>query len=222
MKRIITWLAVLLLWVSTTFASYSPSMALEKKVDLVTEKLISVVETKLDWDFGALITLLERFQDKVKGNEAKEWIFNTILESIKAEMNGSDEMMMKDEMMKKDEMMAGKALSHVASGKTIRWISYDWTETGEWYMMTKDGMTHVHASFMWLANPGNDNFYEGWIVRQSPLSVISTWALEFKDGKWVNMFVSDTNIDDHTFYVLTLEPNDNDPAPADHVFEGNI
>jgi hypothetical protein len=43
-----------------------------------------------------------------------------------------------------------------------------------------------------------------------------------KDGMLVNHFTAESDISDHTFYVLTLEPRDNDPEAADHILEGNV
>jgi hypothetical protein len=53
-----------------------------------------------------------------------------------------------------------------------------------------------------------------WIVRQDPLSVISTGRLEKDNEGYANVFKSDKNLTDHDFYVLTLEPDDGDPAPV--------
>ncbi len=66
-------------------------------------------------------------------------------------------------------------------------------------------------------------FYEGWVVRADPQSVISTGALEQGEtGAWVNDFSSDENLTDHVRYVLTLEPDDGDPAPAEHILDGTL
>lgn len=74
-----------------------------------------------------------------------------------------------------------------------------------------------------LPEPSEDYFYEGWVVRRGEnMSVISTGALEYVDGEYVNAFMSSTDFLDHTFYVLTLEPNDGDPAPAEHILEGTM
>lgn len=78
------------------------------------------------------------------------------------------------------------------------------------------------ASINSIPDPEEGFFYEGWIVRSSPLDVVSTGKLSKKDGSWVNTFTSEKDLTDHTKYVLTIEPDDNDPAPADHVVEGDI
>ena len=64
-------------------------------------------------------------------------------------------------------------------------------------------------------------FYEGWIVRRGDdMSVISTGATTVENSIHLNIFESDNNFTDHDFYVLTLEPDDGDPAPAEHILEG--
>jgi len=80
----------------------------------------------------------------------------------------------------------------------------------------------LHAEFSWLTDPQGDDFYEGWVVRQSPFAFISTGELEKKDGKYVNHYTSSVDYTDYDFYVLTLEPNDWNDAPADHILEWNV
>jgi len=66
-------------------------------------------------------------------------------------------------------------------------------------------------------------FYEGWLINSdvSPFSVISTGALDNEDGvTYTNVFDSETDYTNHLEYVLTLEPDDGDPAPAEHVASG--
>ena len=87
-------------------------------------------------------------------------------------------------------------------------------EAGEYTML---------AEFDELPDPVGDDFYEGWVVRPNPLSVISTGPLTRSEtGVYTNSFTTKQNLLDHTRYVLTLEPNDGDPAPADHIVEGNF
>lgn len=83
-----------------------------------------------------------------------------------------------------------------------------------------DGTYNLLVEFTDLPTPNNDDFYEGWIVRQSPFAFISTGELKYEQDKWINEFSSDIDYSDYDFYVLTIEPNDGDPAPAGHVLEG--
>ena len=85
----------------------------------------------------------------------------------------------------------------------------------------------LSGEFSDLPEPQGDDFYEGWIVREASadgeMSVISTGALEWEAGMmYTNLFFSDTDLTDHTTYILTIEPNDGDPAPADHVLAGEL
>jgi len=86
---------------------------------------------------------------------------------------------------------------------------------------TWDGSTYeVKAVFTNLPEPLPGFFYEGWVVRKgSNLSVISTGVADIATG---NTYISNQNLIDHGSYILTLEPDDGDPAPADHVVEGSF
>ena len=85
-----------------------------------------------------------------------------------------------------------------------------------------DSVYHLFASFKDLPALEEGFFYEGWIVRKDPLDIVSTGALMKHNEKDVNAYLSKTNLLDHVTYVLTLEPDDGDPAPAKHVLEGEI
>lgn len=80
----------------------------------------------------------------------------------------------------------------------------------------------LYASFDDLPRLEDGYFYEGWIVRNSPLSIVSTGAVKRVLGEFHNSFTSVDDLRDHDFYVLTLEPADGDPEPADHVLEGTL
>lgn len=86
-----------------------------------------------------------------------------------------------------------------------------------------DGVYGVVAIFENLPEPTGNDFYEGWLVRQgADSSVISTGKTKTVDGQHINVYESNKDFTDHTFYVLTIEPDDGDPAPADHVLEGTL
>lgn len=120
-------------------------------------------------------------------------------------------------------MEAWIPLQHVAVGQTIRWISFDGSETAQGMLMAgANGGTDLSVYFQNLPATGADNFYEGRLVRKSPFKFISTGPLEMKDGMYVNDRMSSEDYLDFNHYVLTLEPNDNDPAPAEHIFEGDL
>lgn len=80
-------------------------------------------------------------------------------------------------------------------------------------------------------------FYEGWLVQLEPLDVISTGKMipdpstdsigspQASSGQEGNFALSLETQDDLTSYtrvVITLEPDDGDPEPAEHVLEGTL
>jgi len=94
--------------------------------------------------------------------------------------------------------------------------------TGEAGASYKFESYKLYAKFENLPHLDDDYFYEGWVVRQSPLSVVSTGEAKRNLGEYINSFNTDEDLTDHDFYVLTLEPNDGDPAPAEHILEGTM
>lgn len=65
-------------------------------------------------------------------------------------------------------------------------------------------------------------FYEGWLVRQAPFESLSAGEMLSFQGDWITDFSSQDNLLDHMNYIITLEPDDGDPAPAAHVLEGTF
>ena len=94
--------------------------------------------------------------------------------------------------------------------------------TGYAGALVVEGTYTLHAKMENLPHPEQGYFYEGWVVRSEPLSVISTGEATRSFGKYYNGFTSDQDLTDHTQYVLTLEPDDGDPAPAEHILEGTM
>jgi hypothetical protein len=97
-----------------------------------------------------------------------------------------------------------------------------------------DGYGIAHASFQsdtftLLAEMGNlpdpalAYHYEAWLVRrEKELAVLSLGsAKKIEDGYFV-VYLSDTDLSDHDFFVLTLEPDDGNTAPAEHILEGML
>ena len=84
----------------------------------------------------------------------------------------------------------------------------------------ENGAYKLYASFANLPALTGTDFYEGWIVRQQPFHFISTGNAKEIGGVFNNLYQSEQDLTDHNFYVLTLEPDDGDPAPATHIVEG--
>lgn len=236
MKKLFVSGIALLMWLSSVFAAYQPSMTEQKMVDTAWVALIQIVDMKHDGNYELLLGILKSFESKVAGDERKVWILDSLIALTMDKMwmmmdddddelmdDDSDDMMDDDDDDMMDEMMEYLVdLEHVAENN-IRWIMFDGSETGQASSVNHDGITHVYAQFQNLPDAGANNFYEGRIVRMSWwLSVLSTGELEMKDGMYVNDWMASGDIADHTFYVLTLEPRDNDPAPADHILEAHV
>ena len=67
-------------------------------------------------------------------------------------------------------------------------------------------------------------FYEGWLVNPSNGDVLSTGHLRslFGDVRHALQFQSDDNLTGYTKVIVTLEPDDGDPSPAEHAAEGTL
>ncbi len=66
-------------------------------------------------------------------------------------------------------------------------------------------------------------FYEGWVVKRgSEMEVLSTGKLIKTETDWINVYQTTKNLSEFDFYVVTLEPGDDDPTPAEHILEGVI
>ena len=89
-------------------------------------------------------------------------------------------------------------------------------------VIVDNGTYNLIGQFVDLPELEADYFYEGWIVTENADSVISTGALSNETGVWMNVYKNETDLSDHTRYILTLEPDDGDPAPAEHVMEGTF
>lgn len=154
----------------------------------------------------------------------------TIEDKMKKEEPSEDEGMkevdsvMALEMMEKNYSIEGK-LFDVTGSEIIYGIETGGAASGVAKAGYEDGSYHLIATFENIPDPINENryFYEGWVVRRgADFSVISTGKVNKEEGGYVNLYTSETNLLDHDFYVLTLEPNDGDPAPDEHIVEGTM
>ncbi|MBT3816909.1 MAG: hypothetical protein HOE80_03425 [Candidatus Magasanikbacteria bacterium] len=111
-------------------------------------------------------------------------------------------------------------LEDVTKGKTILGVNTEGTSSGFAQAVFNNTYT-LQAVFEGLPDPEGTDFYEGWIVRrEGSFNVISTGKASKIDGVYKNVYESEKDLSDHTFYVLTIEPDDGDPAPAEHILEG--
>lgn len=59
-------------------------------------------------------------------------------------------------------------------------------------------------------------FYAVWIERPLPYHVVSIGKMEKRMGQYVIEYSSATNYNNHPVLYVTLEPEDNNPAPTDN------
>lgn len=105
------------------------------------------------------------------------------------------------------------ALADVTGGESFGLV-YARYENGRFTLISKLGN---------LPALGDAYFYEGWLVRRGEqMSVVSTGRIVEHEDNFINVFESPVDLSDHAFYVVTLEPVDGDPAPAEHILEGTI
>ncbi len=130
----------------------------------------------------------------------------------------SEEEMEEDKMEEKEEMKKEPMLSF-SHKMELKNVSEDKDAKGEGVYGVNNGETRAYANFM-VQDPKDEFFYEGWLVCGG--KPFSTGVLEKFDGLYENYFVSSEVPTSCQKYVLTIEPNDNDPAPAAHVFDAAL
>ncbi len=137
-------------------------------------------------------------------------------DSMKKDVN--EDMMMQIKQM---TYMYQGALLDVTKGE-VRGINTNGQATGVAKADFTDGKYMMMATFTNLPDPVGDDFYEGWIVQKSPFKFISSGKVEKIDGVYTNIYSSGDDLTSYFKYVLTIEPNDGDPAPADHIVDGDM
>lgn len=114
-------------------------------------------------------------------------------------------------------------LFDVTKWEVVTWIDTKNLATGIAQSTFENGNYTLLVDFDNLPDPTGTDFYEWWIVRKGiRFSVISTGKLQKIDGKYQNNFGSWEDLTDHDFYVLTIEPDDGNPEPAEHILEGTM
>ncbi len=94
--------------------------------------------------------------------------------------------------------------------------------TGMAWIVVEDGKTFHRVVAYDLPELTNGDFYEGWLVRPAPdFDFFSTGAMIFDDAEnaWVLDYETEGDRSDYSNVVITLEPDDGDPAPAEHILE---
>lgn len=96
---------------------------------------------------------------------------------------------------------------------------------GEAWIAMKDGKTFHKAVASDLPELTNGDFYEGWLVKRPATGeLFSTGKMIFDEGfeMWKLDFEIEGDKKDHRSVVITLEPDDGNPAPAGHILEGKF
>lgn len=113
-------------------------------------------------------------------------------------------------------------LEDVTEGETTRGLNTNNKAGGTAQFQFVDGEFSLKATFNNLPEPINDDFYEGWLVRRSTGDFITTGKANLENGIFTNFYTSTTDYTDYDYYVLTIEPNDGDPALDLHIVEGML
>ena len=85
----------------------------------------------------------------------------------------------------------------------------------------EDGF-YLHTVSLNIAPAGDGYFYEGWLVHNGEIITSGHMSNYFGDSRHSLRFESETPYPEHLKVVVTLEPDDGDPAPAEHVAEGTM
>lgn len=110
-----------------------------------------------------------------------------------------------------------------------KWFSYvaltgvnDYSANGVAQAHLFEDGYYLHTANVNIAPAEDGFFYEGWIVKGP--SVISTGHLSnyFGDVRHALRFESEIDYSGHDKVIITLEPDDGNPAPAEHVAEGTL
>ncbi len=98
------------------------------------------------------------------------------------------------------------------------------SNTGLASRVVKSGV-FIHKIKTDLPAPVEGYFYEGWLVSRSPFRFFSTGKMVTNSSDEYVLEWYGEEGEDYSIYnqvVVTLEPDDGDPSPADHVLEGEF
>ena len=162
------------------------------------------------------------------------WGFSLTIDkdTIEVEVDNSKSLTI---MMREGEISEDEMMKEVDSGMVEAMMEIVYEYSGDLADVTggessgvakanyKDGQYNLLVTFENLPEPVGTDFYEGWIVRKGVnFDVISSGVVNKVEDVYTNLYASLQDLTDHSFYVLTLEPDDGDPAPAKHIVEGTL
>lgn len=95
---------------------------------------------------------------------------------------------------------------------------------GKAWTVVENGITYHKATATNLPELTNGDFYEGWLVKKSPFDFFSTGEMLFDETSqtWILEYETKGDKSEYTGVVITLEPDDGDPAPAKHIIENEF
>lgn len=120
-----------------------------------------------------------------------------------------------DYLTELSDITIGKDMDgHITEGKTKAVVKshYD----------SDQKLFKLYGTFAQMPKLREGFYYEGWLVRREPFSMISTGKVVMIDEELTNVYVSGADLRDYDFFVLTLEHNDGDPDPEIEILEGQF
>lgn len=105
----------------------------------------------------------------------------------------------------------GAALADVTGGDSY----------GTAHATLKTGSFTIIAQMGNLPEPASGYFYEGWLVRRGgSMAVLSLGRAQKTEKEYAMVYLTRTDLSDHDFFVVTLESDDGNSAPGEHILEG--
>lgn len=190
---------------------------------LAGQSCLPVPQERANEDGESMIEEMEEHMEDGMGMMDKEF-FDKMHEdgSVSEDSMMMDLDEMEEQMFADDDFMLHGHILDVTDGEEVSGVNTGGNAFGEASSGYNDGMFMLKASFVRLPDPGDGFFYEGWLVNLDEFNVISTGELRKEGDMYIDEYVSERDYTDHKFYVLTIEPDDGDPAPAAHIAEGHL
>lgn len=85
----------------------------------------------------------------------------------------------------------------------------------------KTGSFTLIAQMGNLPDPASKYYYQGWLVRrEGSLTVLSLGRVQKTENRFAIVYLTSTDLSAYDFFVVTLEFDDGNPAPGEHILEG--
>jgi len=134
----------------------------------------------------------------------------------------SDEVM--DDGDKMGDSMAQLSADEIfakAPSITLKDVS-DSGATGEAWLGYYAGKSYHRVELQNVPPLGGTDFYEGWLVKNPATGAFfSTGKMDYNPATKIAIlnYITDGDKTDHSFVVITSEPDDGDPKPDKHIIE---